>query len=306
MARAPTGSPAEVCAWADAAAVQLEADTPTLPLCPTCSGKGWTGATNASRWCPQCRGLGHLRHTGPVCATCGTAGWVRSSESTDTRVSAAPCPHCDDGRDNRRRSAIMASGIPPSMAAFTIDTFLDLDGLSPSQRAAGMAAAMLADAGEVADPATGEARPGLLLTGPNGIGKTGLAVGLLCYLRPRDALFLNWPAFVGDLQSTYSNDDPRSADELIDEAVRAPILVLDDIGAVKVTDDQRRMLYELANARQHMPGGLTVVTSNLSATVVGGTVRGELVEAFGEHNASRLAGMCAAMAMTGADARVAA
>lgn len=116
---------------------------------------------------------------------------------------------------------------------------------------------------------------GLYITGPAGVGKTHLATAWLAHLAPglavidaqygrvtyRSALWASVPGILCELRATFGG---RAGGEM--EVMRryasAAILVLDDLGAQKVTDWTVESLYLLVSKRLNdcLP---TIVTSNL-------------------------------------------
>jgi DNA replication protein DnaC len=176
------------------------------------------------------------------------------------------CPECwareareDYEREVRRELA--AALIPKRMSGWTLASHPQLQ-----------------DAVPVAEEwlrrhAAGE-RHNLLLFGPVGTGKTGLAVGVLRAfiegtgpdfapateesVEPGEGLFLNFRDFLAELRRSYSTGAPLAVSE---RARRAPLLVLDDLGAERPTAHARDELAVLVEHRHghELP---TVVTSN--------------------------------------------
>ena len=136
----------------------------------------------------------------------------------------------------------------------------------------------------------------LYLVGPVGTGKTRLACSLLneWFQRHRTGLFLRVPYLLLKLQPSQGNHEA----DLFQAAERAPVLVLDDLGAEreKASDYTRRTLLTLYEAR-HDAGYRTVWTSNRTPADVG--------DAMGDDRLmSRLVGRCDVVALTGRDQRL--
>src|SRR5262249_51838761 len=105
-------------------------------------------------------------------------------------------------------------------------------------------------------------RRNLILHGRTGRGKTGLAVGLLRAAieeHDRRGLFVNFREVLYDLRRSYTTGAPATT---VERAQRAPLLVLDDLGAERPTDHARDELAVLVE-RRHGRELPTVVTSNL-------------------------------------------
>ena len=132
-------------------------------------------------------------------------------------------------------------------------------------------ATLLASLGHVASA------PGYYVWGDTGRGKTRLACAILRewilagravartsgYLRPQtSALWLSVPPWLADIKRSW--DDKHASEAFIVRAAKhTRAVVLDDIGAERMTDWSLGVLYELIDHRVNyeMP---TVVTSNLT------------------------------------------
>jgi len=102
---------------------------------------------------------------------------------------------------------------------------------------------------------------GLLLHGPAGCGKTGLAVSILwaAWEQGVGGRFVLAPALLEACRAYAA--EPHGPDPL--DALRTtPLLVLDDVGAQRLTEFAEERLYVLVHAR-HANRRRTVVTTNL-------------------------------------------
>lgn len=159
--------------------------------------------------------------------------------------------------------------------------------------------------------ATGDLR-GLCLTGPAGVGKTAalcliardwylarVAAGDRAATKPEAEpswRFLSFPAFVMELQDAWRREDnERTALRLLKQAASVPYLILDDLGAEKLTDYVRQATYYLVNEREQWERP-TYLTTNFSFE--------QLDEQFDSRISSRIAGMCEVVAMRGRDQRL--
>lgn len=138
----------------------------------------------------------------------------------------------------------------------------------------------------------------LYLHGTTGIGKTHLAVGIYREQTRESAHgveFWRVPELLLHLRSQIGRD--VSEEEAIDPLLRARVLILDDLGAEKITDWVRQAFYVVVSRREldELP---TVFTSNLSL--------GEIEARIGDERiTSRIAGAARIVRVDGQDQRVA-
>lgn len=103
----------------------------------------------------------------------------------------------------------------------------------------------------------------LLLHGPFGTGKTGLAASAfrVRLLLVPGGLFITTPDLLAKIRATYK--DGGDEDALIKRVKEVPLLVLDDIGAEKITDWVLETFFRIINTR-HNERRATILTSNLT------------------------------------------
>ena len=70
----------------------------------------------------------------------------------------------------------------------------------------------------------------------------------------RDRLYIYLPTFLEDLRNSYSNPDEDFA-EVLEMLKKCKLLIIDDIGAEKVTEWVRERLVSIINTR--VSGGLS-------------------------------------------------
>lgn len=105
---------------------------------------------------------------------------------------------------------------------------------------------------------------GLLLMGTIGVGKTHLSVGIIAELTQKKGvpcLFYDFRDLLKAIQSSY---DPRSQItelSILEPVVNCEVLVLDELGARKVTDWMLDMLTFIINKRYN-DKKITIITSN--------------------------------------------
>ena len=125
--------------------------------------------------------------------------------------------------------------------------------------------------GELLEWVAADAPWWLVLCGPTGTGKTGLAVSLLKQLAARGqrGLIVREKSMLDRIRATYNrqrgSDEPTETD-VLDELRRVPVLVIDDVAAPgsTTTDWAQGQLFDVLNAR-YSARRRTIFTSNLEA-----------------------------------------
>lgn len=159
---------------------------------------------------------------------------------------------------------------------------------------------------------------GWFITGPRGTGKTHLAVALIrehvlrqvyhvehpspgncnyAYVRRElDPIFVPITELLLEIRDTFHRQSEQETEkEIIDHYSRAPLLVLDDMGAEKSSEWSMQTLYTLID-RRYRDEMRTVITSNVTLD--------ELSAKVDDRIASRIAGMCRIQALRGKDRRL--
>lgn len=138
---------------------------------------------------------------------------------------------------------------------------------------------------------------GLLLIGREGTGKTHVAVGILKEIirRGYTGLYWNVPELFLELRRLMSDDVDKTEADLFDEAAEADLLVLDDLGAERVSDYVVDRLYVLINGRYENDTA-TIITTNRTVE--------ELRAQIGARIASRICEMCVQMEFPQGDYRL--
>ena len=135
-----------------------------------------------------------------------------------------------------------------------------------------------------------------------GSGKTSWACKIMShYFRKiafnsgleNEGLYIFLPTFLEDLRNSYDNPDP-DFEQVLDMLKKCKLLIIDDIGAERVTEWVRERLVSIINTR--VGAGLsTIYTSNLSPE--------ELKDELGDRISSRVLGSSMVVEITGADRR---
>ena len=185
-----------------------------------------------------------------VCASCAGNCFFPEMREFETysisatgEVSWVPCQI-----EVKRR---VAEKIPKKFAAKTFD---DYEQTPDNRRAIGMAHWFL-DGGD----------RGLYLYGGVGTGKTFLAslIAKRLIQSGKYVQFRNMPALLGDLKETFNNPQ-LSSQTVLRKFQTAEVLILDDVGAGKLSDWNVEILFRLLNYRIEAEKP-TVITSNYSA-----------------------------------------
>lgn len=137
----------------------------------------------------------------------------------------------------------------------------------------------------------------VLLYGSFGTGKTWLAIQLLRAVVERftwDALFITTPTLLDRIRETYSGRPGDSEAEVLQLVKDVRLLVLDDLGAERVTDWVSEKLFTIINHR-HDHRLATIFTSNLSPE--------QLAEHLGERAAWRIVEMADCVRIDGPNLR---
>jgi DNA replication protein DnaC len=134
---------------------------------------------------------------------------------------------------------------------------------------------------------------GLFIYGPVGTGKTHLAAAVVNALLQLGhvALFAYSPDLLADFRAGIKDG---STEEKIQTAMKAPVLVLDDLGAERATDYAQEVLPRIINRRYEdlLP---TICTTNLASS--------QLADQITARSVSRLTECCMWVELIGADFR---
>ena len=153
---------------------------------------------------------------------------------------------------------------------------------------------------------------GLLFTGTNGVGKTHLAVSVLRELVEQKGVrgqFWDFHELMREIKNSYDAETKTSELQVLAPVVEAGILVLDDLGAWRITDWMNDTLFYILNSR-YLAKRPTIITTNFQdvtpeeAQKADTTIRREFfVDRIGSRLRSRLVEMCLLIRMDGSDFR---
>jgi DNA replication protein DnaC len=109
----------------------------------------------------------------------------------------------------------------------------------------------------------------LVLTGPNGCGKTHLAAAIANYRADlgHPPLFIVVPDLLDHLRATFNAESTVRLDRRFEEVRTAPLLILDDLGTQAATPWVREKLYQLFNYRYNAELPTVITTADYARDV---------------------------------------
>jgi DNA replication protein DnaC len=243
-----------------------------------------------------------MNPTEQVCPICQGTGW-----KVVEKGGLSGAVRCDCAATARVQEIRNSAGIPPNCARASLENFQ-----IPSDNAiarSGLGTVLMQVKSFVREfPATD--RPGLLLVGDTGTGKTHLAVAALRALidRGHEGVFFDYQDLLTRIRSSFDREAGAGDKEAYRSAMDAEILLLDDLGSHRQTewveDTVTSIITHRCNHRKPLIATTNCPDPDITGPVLGYTdaqgvavQKKTIAEVIGQRARSRLFEMCRVIRM---------
>ena len=233
-----------------------------------------------------------------VCSECGNTGWSRVSRDGIEGV-----VRCECVKLSRADRLVQIANIPLRYAHCEFENFDPLPSSDRSIEKAKIAAEKFVEEYPMSQPF------GLLFMGPQGVGKTHLAVSIIKQLISRKSihcLFSTFPELLKEIQNSYNPVSQASELSLLAPVLETEVLVLDELGAQNPSSWVKDTVAYVLNYRYN-ENKVTILTTNYrdedERKGAKAGIADTLSERIGVRMRSRLFEMCKTIKMNGNDFR---
>src|SRR5215475_1741894 len=233
-----------------------------------------------------------------MCSICSDTGWVRIS-----REGVEGVARCECIKGSRSDRLLSGAKIPQRYAHCEFENFDILRTPDRSIERAKIIAEKFVEEYPMSQPF------GLLFMGPQGVGKTHLAVAIIKRLiktKSVSCLFRTFPELLKEIQNSYNPVSRASELSLLEPVLETKVLVLDELGAQNPSEWVQDEVAYVLNYRYN-DNKVTILTTNYQdeeerkEKKVG--IADTLTERIGVRMRSRLYEMCKTINMNGNDFR---
>ncbi len=241
----------------------------------------------------------------PECPVCGGTGW-----KTVERNGISAVERCECALNERVRRVEERANIPPLYRHASFDNFSTLPDNPVANRV--LATAVTTARSYAREFPYHTPKQGLLFIGDPGTGKTHLAVAVLRVLISRgfEGVFFLYQDLLDKIRQSYDKTSGATDREAYRVALECEILVLDDLGAHRVSDWVEDTITSIITQRCNQNKPLIATTNLLDPEAGDGPMpvgiaaevgsRRYLAERIGMRARSRLFEMCRVISTRGA------
>jgi len=147
---------------------------------------------------------------------------------------------------------------------------------------------------------------GLLIMGPTGTGKTHVSVGIMRELAEKGEcgmVFKDSRGLMQEFRDTYQDGSRLTESVIMEDVTTCPLLVLDDLGAERLTEWTQATMEQILSARYNAGLPVIITTNWMDSELLPDGSEGFLVDRVGARVRSRLWEVCQRMGFLAPDYR---